>query len=325
MCALLKQAYLSKYYILMLDTPILFLIFNRPNTTARVFKRIRQVKPRQLFVAADGPRGSVIGDIEYCIKTRAIIDKIDWKCDVKTLFREENLGCARAVSSGITWFFEHVEEGIILEDDCLPDKTFFFFCQLMLEKYRNNDNVMQITGTNTLLDKYKKQNNTYFFSTYNSIWGWATWRSAWSKFSLDLHGWRTIEPLLSERILNPSFCHLFLDLFLKAEEGQVNSWAIPWSYHFHLSKGLCVTPNGNLIQNIGYVGVHYQDGFKNPLLETPIIPFKIKNIEHPSHIEIDFEKDNLMFDFILKPKWSLYDRIYNKILRNYLKLFPKKA
>ena len=304
----------------MLETPVLFLIFNRPDTTERVFKRIRQVKPQQLFIAADGPRKVVQNDKELCHKTRAIIEKIDWNCDVKTLFREENLGCAKAVSSAITWFFEHVEEGIILEDDCLPDKTFFYFCQLMLSKYRDNEQIMQISGNNFLYNEFKKQNNSYFFSSFNDIWGWATWRNEWAKFSLDLKNGNTIEAKIVSRISNPDFCIWILSLFQSVKEEKVNSWGIPWSFYFHLNDGICIVPNGNLVKNIGYTGTHFLSSFKNPMLNINLIPFNINKIIHPDEISIDIQKDNLTFKNILKPKWTFYDRLHNKIKRIYLKI-----
>jgi hypothetical protein len=303
----------------MLEIPILFLIYNRPNTTAKVFERIRQIKPKQLFVAADGSRDS-IHELQLCNETRAIIDRVDWHCDVKTLFRNNNLGCAKAVSSAITWFFEYVEEGIILEDDCLPDSSFFSFCDVMLKKYREEETVMLITGTNTLYDSFKKDNNSYFFSAHSAIWGWATWRRAWNKFSLNIDGWKTIEPQLNRRIDNPDFCEWLMNMFQSVEDRKVNSWAIPWWYHFQLNNGLCITPNGNLIQNIGYTGTHYRGGFRHPVLQMPIIKFNLKAIKHPKNIIINSEKDNIMFNHIMKPHWGIYDRLYNRLLRNLFRL-----
>ena len=128
--------------------PVLFLIFNRPDTTQQVFDEIRKARPEQLYVAADGPRKDQSADYELCKKTRDIIQQVDWDCKVFTCFRDENLGCKRSVSSAIDWFFSHVEEGIILEDDCVPDQSFFPFCQELLEKYRDDTRIMMISGNN---------------------------------------------------------------------------------------------------------------------------------------------------------------------------------
>ena len=152
--------------------PILFLVFNRPETTALVFQEIRKVRPQQLFVAADGPRPDRTGEAEKCAEVKKIVAAVDWPCEVKTLFRDNNLGCRVAVSSAINWFFENVEEGIILEDDCLPHPDFFRFCNELLDYYRNDERIMHIGGNNfQFVNKYGK--SSYYFSHYAHIWGWA--------------------------------------------------------------------------------------------------------------------------------------------------------
>lgn len=166
-------------------TPILFLIFNRPETTERVFQQIRKIQPRQLFVSADGPRPTKIGEQETCEQVQKIIQKIDWKCDLKTNYSEKNLGCRVAVSSGINWFFNHVYEGIILEDDCVPDISFFHFCETMLEYYRNDERIMHIGGFN-YQDGIIRGSGSYYFSQLSHIWGWATWKRAWDKYDVNV-------------------------------------------------------------------------------------------------------------------------------------------
>ena len=162
----------------MISTPVLFLIFNRPELTEKVFQKIQDAQPKYLFVAADGPRDNKYGEKDLCEKTRAVVlENITWECEVKTLFRTENLGCRTAVSSAINWFFENVEEGIILEDDTVPDNSFFSYCQALLEKYRNHEQIMMITGDN-FQDGIKRGNGSYYFSRYVHIWGWASWRRA---------------------------------------------------------------------------------------------------------------------------------------------------
>ena len=170
------------------DTPILFIIFNRPDTTQVVFNRIKEIKPKYLFIAADGPRLNVSDEVEKCEETREIINQIDWDCELKTLFRDRNLGCGMGVSSAITWFFDYVEQGIILEDDCLPDLTFFEFTALMLEKYKDNNKIKMISGTNYFFNKVKSK-ESYYFSKCFFIWGWATWKRAWSEFDFDMKSW----------------------------------------------------------------------------------------------------------------------------------------
>jgi hypothetical protein len=153
-----------------LETPILFVIFNRPEVTRRVFAKIREVKPKFLYIAADGPRPGKIDEDKECEATRNIIHQIDWDCEVSTLFQENNLGCREAVSSAISWFFDNVEAGIILEDDCLPARSFFFFCQELLQLYKDEECVMMISGDN-LCPEGAESKYSYYFSRYGQIWG----------------------------------------------------------------------------------------------------------------------------------------------------------
>ena len=163
-----------------LSTPVAFIIFNRPDTTEIVFETIRQAKPSKLLVVADGPRTDRSGEVEKCTATRAVIERVDWECEVITNYSDVNLGCKRRVSGGIDWIFSQVEEAIILEDDCLPAPSFFQFCQTMLERYRYDDRISMIGGSN-----YQQENSrtsdSYFFTKYAHIWGWATWRRAWKR------------------------------------------------------------------------------------------------------------------------------------------------
>src|ERR1700690_1974577 len=156
-----------------MQSPVLFLVFNRPDTTRRVFEAIRSAQPPRLYVAADGPRGARAGEAERCAEVRRIATAVNWPCEVKTLFRDCNLGCKMGVSSGITWFFEHEPEGIILEDDVLPVPTFFDFCDELLARFRNDDRVAMISGSNLIAGHFDPA-ESYFFSRCAQIWGWAS-------------------------------------------------------------------------------------------------------------------------------------------------------
>ena len=303
----------------MLETPVLFLIFNRPALTAQVFKRIRAARPRQLFVAADGPRPNNLKDKALCMETRKIIEQIDWACEVKTLFRVENLGCGKAVSEAITWFFDHVEEGIILEDDCVPHADFFLFCEKMLEKYRHEARIMQITGTNYLFKQYKNTPNTYHFSAYNSIWGWATWRKSWQQYRFYIEQPSEILPHLTENITHPVLRTWLMESFTDVAAGKIDTWDFQWNFAIQKNNGLCVTPNLNLIKNKGYFGVHYMGRTLHNNMLT--YSFNVKNIIHPTIIEIDREKDFLAATHMLYSKKDLRIRIAFKIremLKKYL-------
>src|SRR3954469_1056167 len=169
-----------------LKTPVLLIIFNRPDTTRAVFEAIRQARPPKLYVAADGPRPNKESDAIRCELTREIINDVDWDCEVHTLFRETNLNCGVAPSSAFTWFFENEEQGIILEDDCLPSQSFFWYCEELLDRYKDDSRVMHIGGNNFLDGWHKDKDYSYYFSRSGHIWGWATWRRAWQKFDFNI-------------------------------------------------------------------------------------------------------------------------------------------
>ena len=166
------------------ETPVLFLIFNREDTTQKVFNVLRRQKPKYLYVAADGPRKNKEGEAEKCRRTRDIINQVDWDCELKTLFREENRGCKMAVSSAISWFFEQVEQGIILEDDCLPHPSFFPFCEELLIRYKDDDRIGHIGG-NCFLPGLIEDGLSYDFCSISHIWGWASWRRVWKNYDVN--------------------------------------------------------------------------------------------------------------------------------------------
>ena len=164
-----------------LTSPVLFLIFNRPKTTEQVFSAIKKAQPPRLYIAADGPRSEYSTDSESCDMVRSIATNVDWDCEVKTLFRDQNLGCRLAVSQAISWFFENELEGIILEDDCLPSQSFFWFCQELLELFRNDKRVGAICGFYSNELDYSPS-ASYFLSRYMRVWGWAGWRRTFEEY-----------------------------------------------------------------------------------------------------------------------------------------------
>lgn len=238
----------------MLDTPVLFMIFNRPEVTAKVFEEIRKAQPRQLFIAADGPRENRLGEAELCQKARNIVTKVDWDCEVKTLFRDVNLGCGVAIAENITWFFDYVEQGIIFEDDCLPHSSFFTYCEEMLKFYKNDYRVAQITGNN-FQHGQKQGEASYYFSKYTHICGWATWRDRWQNFDFELreaNKYRN-EKLIEQKCANrkeQAFWYRKLDMLSGGKRKDV--WDYQWMFACWNTGGLSAVPNVNLISNIGY-------------------------------------------------------------------------
>ena len=275
-----------------LNTAVLFLVFNRLDTTKQVFEAIRQAKPPRLYVAADGARANKEGEADKVQAVRDyIMQNIDWKCEVRTLFREENLGCKYAVSGAITWFFENEEQGIILEDDCLPSQSFFLFCEELLERYKDDMRVGQITGDN-FQNGIKRGDGDYYFSVHNHIWGWATWRDRWKEYDVSLAGMEDVEFLW--QVFNDTDEKKYWEkIFYKMKNNQIDTWDYQWSFALWNVKMLTITPNINLVKNIGF-GVDAT----HTKLETKFSNLKTSNIivsSHPRKVVRNYEADRYIF------------------------------
>ena len=237
----------------MFNTPILFLIFNRPDTTKQVFEKIRAIQPTQLFIAADGPRGDKQGESELCQQTREwVLHQIDWDCKITTRFQEQNLGCGKHVSGAITWFFEQIEEGIILEDDCVPDMSFFPYCAELLERYRDNEQIFVIGGSN--FQNKKRGNTSYYFSAYGLIWGWATWRRAWQKYSYTLKDFpdNSIAISLKKYFKTVKEQDYWNTIFKMMKYNPIDTWDHQWLFSHWIHNDLHIVPNTHLISNIEF-------------------------------------------------------------------------
>jgi len=233
----------------MFNTPILFIIFNRLETTKQVFAQIKNVQPNQLFISADGPRNDKEGEKEKCDKVRQwVLEQIDWNCEVKTLFRAENLGCGKGPASAIDWFFQNVERGIILEDDCLPNNSFFVFCETMLMRFENDSNIMHISGNNFQLSQIG--NESYYLSKLPYIWGWATWRRAWEKYDFELTVFEDTE--VCNYFNYKSIDDYWHDLFRKTKNESSTVWDCQWVFTILHNNGFCILPQNNLVKNIGF-------------------------------------------------------------------------
>lgn len=282
-----------------MNTPVVLIIFNRPALTQKVFDEIRKVQPRQLFIISDGPRS--VDEKNIVEQTRKISEQIDWKCEVFKKFSDTNLGCKISVSSGLDWVFLQVEQAIILEDDCVPDLTFFTFCEELLEKYKDNKSIMIISGDNFF---EKKSKFSYDFCHHSLIWGWATWKRAWSQYQVastsklelfeEKHN-ELVELVSSRR----------LDAIQKTLEGKIDTWDYLWQYAMLLNRGLCIYPSVNLIKNIGFGGeaTHTKYRTFHSFLSKKSIRFPLL---HPAIIEA-----NKYFDSAISrtyhPFYSLLD------------------
>jgi hypothetical protein len=303
------------------STPILFLVFNRPDVTQKVFNRIREVKPKYLFIAADGARIDKEGEVEKCLKVRKIIDQIDWECEVKTLFREKNLGCKIAVSSAISWFFEHVEDGIILEDDCLPHYSFFNFCENLLEKYRDDKRVMMISGSNFQCGN-SYGDGSYYFSRFAHIWGWATWKRAWKLYDVETKNFsKFIEQNKFDEVIfdHEELKRKWIGDMNRVANNIINTWDYQWSYAVFSNFALSATPNVNLISNIGFAhqDATFTQGFDPMVANLPAS--EIAEIIHPTFVMPSRKADDYIAKNIYfrsgykKQKKRLIKRIVNKM------------
>jgi hypothetical protein len=238
-----------------LNTPIALIIFNRPDSTAKVFEAIRRARPPVLFVAADGCRSGHQEDIEQCRATRAIIEQVDWKCEVLTHYSDINLGVKNRPVSAFNWVFEQVEEAILLEDDCLPHPSFFQYCEELLQEYRHDPRIMTISGDNTPLGYRRNRllNSSYYFSIYPRTWGWATWRRAWKLNDIEMQHWLQVrrENWLADILSNDAAVKCWEKSFEQVYRG-LQSWDQQWVLSCWLNHGLSIIPHENLITNLGF-------------------------------------------------------------------------
>jgi hypothetical protein len=277
------------------DKPVVLIIFNRPEMTARVLSKIAEARPQKLFVIADGPRAGRRDDQEGCSVSRKLVESIDWPCTVTTNYSETNLGCRERVASGLTWVFEQVEQAIILEDDCVPDPTFFRYCAELLDRYCVDERIMMISGQNLQFGK-KRGAYSYYFSRYSHIWGWATWRRAWRHYDVDMNLWPRIRDedwirlLIEDRQAAARWC----DTFERMHQKQVDTWDMQWMFACWIQRGLCLVPNVNLVSNIGFgpTATHttHSGGF---LANLPTQPMEFP-LHHPPFVIRHREADTFL-------------------------------
>jgi hypothetical protein len=290
-----------------LSTPVLFLVFNRPDVTEKVFNAIRNARPEKLYVAADGPRKEKTDEAARCMETRRVATAVDWPCRVMTLFRDENLGCGGAVSEAISWFFDHETEGIILEDDCLPSQSFFPFCSEMLERYRHDKRIMEIGANNFLDPSDREKEYSYTFSNNNLIWGWATWKRVWDLYDYETPRYREV---CRKRYIDTIFHSVFERDYLKWEfektfvSGRKSVWSYQLEFARRVNSGLTIVPGKNLVVNVGFgqgaTHTHKADrmDFKWQLEE---IDFPLK---HPEFVLPDKKRDIKSFNRVYSSRSS---------------------
>lgn len=284
--------------------PVLVLAFNRADHVTEAMKAIRDYRPERLYLECDGPRVHKIGEREAIEATRkAMLNAVDWPCEVKTLFREENLGCANAVNGAISWFFEHEEYGIICEDDIILSQDFFKLCEELLPRYKDEDRVMQVIAQNH--SGRKDISNSYVYSYREDCWGWASWARAWKKMDMTMAS----TPNLTYSFLikklglfqGVMMKYYFKQAYCMIQEGRFNSWATRWMLTILVNDGLVIKPGVNLAVNIGTDGgAHYEKDDKDPYAEL-----RIANIEWPLQYNDCFEIEKRQAKYDEQDFWNV--------------------
>ena len=294
-----------------LSTPVAFIIFNRPDTTEKVFNEIAKARPPKLLVVGDGPRTERSGEEARVAATRAIIDRVDWPCELLTNFSEINLGCKNRVSSGLDWVFEQVPEAIILEDDCLPDPSFFRFCEELLDRYRFDVRVGMISGDNFQFGR-RQNKDSYYFSKYMHIWGWATWRDRWvGSYDVNMSDWPNVrdQGRLGDLLGDQKEAAFWSSVFEKVYSGKIDTWDYQWAFTNLIKNRSGILPACNLISNIGFGAEATHTVRKNDLANLRVSPMQFP-LTHP--IEIS---KNEIADKFTKNNWFMLP-MWKKVLRS---------
>ena len=292
-----------------MNKAVLLCGFVRYDAISRVFEAVRSARPPRLYLATDGPRAGREDDAANVLKVQSLAEQVDWPCEVKTLFRENNLGCRAAMSGAIDWFFENEESGIILEDDCLPGMDFFRFCEELLDRYRDDERIMMIGGTNFMPEV--KLDYSYHFSRLCSIWGWATWRRAWCKYDEKMLGF---ERLGKENFFSDLATSLPARIWLKwmydrERKRDRGSWAIPWNCSVWQQNAVAILPSVNLVRNIGFDCRGSNTVDENNMFSKLEIMELNWPLAHPEHLIVSREWDRRYYR-----RW-FYDCLKNYLLR----------
>lgn len=304
-----------------MNTPVVLMIFNRAETTAHVLSEIARAKPPKLLVVADGPRPNRPEDIERCAAARAMIDRVDWDCEVLKNYAETNMGCGRRPATGITWAFEQVEEAIILEDDCLPDPSFFPFCEELLEKFRDEKRIMMISGNN-FQSGHKRGPYSYYASIWNHTWGWASWQRAWRHYDMTMKLWPALRDGawlmdLLKNVNAATFYRKVFDCAVDNASGDIDYWDYQWSFACWVQMGLTIIPNNNLVSNVGFgEDATHTTGPADPMGNISRTPIKFP-LNHPSELFRDELADRFFTEWhFMRETDGRYDIFNNLSISN---------
>lgn len=269
--------------------PILLLTFNRPDLTRKVFEILKVHKPTKLYVSSDGPRESNFNDKFLVQSTREIFNEIDWECDLKTKFQAKNLGCKNAVVEALDWFFMNEGDGIILEDDTVPGLGFFRYCAELLDQYKDHSEISMISGDNFSFGKLNIK-ESYYFSRYTHVWGWATWKSSWQRYKPDIKNDLHLFEKCKNSFENEEY-QFWNHLFNQVADNQIDTWDLQWVFYNFLGGMFSIMPKFNLIRNIGFRedATHTKEttDYSNLIVNENIFP-----MVHPEKLIINEIADN---------------------------------
>jgi len=304
----------------MTKTPVLLMLFNRAETTEKVFQSLRESKPAKLFIAANGPRPDVPEDVAKCQAVKDIFKRIDWECEVRTYYQKTNIGMQPQWYTALDWFFEHVESGVILEDDCVPNASFFSFCETLLEKYRTEEKVMHINGSNFQFGR-KRGDASYYFSEYPHVWGWATWRRAWSKYDRKLSSFPKFkESGAMDRIANSAAeKNYWMKFFESIYSGRRDGSDVKWLYSIWANGGICITPNINMISNIGFGADAEHTVIKDRIMDQDKI--ELNKVVHPKSAAFAPDRDADIYTFSSCFSKTFFQKAYYVVVSRASKLF----
>ncbi|QDL07250.1 glycosyltransferase family 2 protein [Brasilonema octagenarum UFV-E1] len=306
-----------------LKTPVAFLIFKRTESTERVFEAIRQAKPPKLLVIADGPRTDRPGEADKCAATRAIIDRVDWDCEVLKNYSDVNMGMKKREASGFDWVFETVEEAIILEDDTLPHPTFFRYCEELLHYYRHDERIMLISGNNFQFGR-KRTEYSYYFSRYPNTWGWASWRRAWQHYDIEMKLWPKIRDgeWLKFILEEPKTVKFWFKKFQETYKEKISTWDYQWILTCWVNNGFSIVPDVNLVTNLGFgsEATNTKDStspFSNIPTQKICLP-----LQHPPfvirHVQADYFIQKTHYQYQPNILWRAFNKsrkIINKMMK----------
>lgn len=296
---------------------VLLIVFNRPDLTRVVFERIREVKPKTLLIVADGPREGVPGEADRCAKVREIVADVDWDCKVLQNYSDVNLGCRDRVSSGITWAFQNEPEVIVIEDDCVPSRSFFYYCDELLEKYRDDPKV-KIIGADCR-HSIENYSYSYYFGRTPYIWAWASWRRAWNEYDVEMKDWPEFnrQDKMTKMGWKSFVVNFYKRIWTRIYNMEIDTWDYQWVFAIVKNEGACIHPQVNLVKNIGFgqEATHTKVESRLANREAVEIDFPLR---HPPAVELSWDVDHHLQR--LYQAW--WPRIVNRVKGIFKCAFP---